>query len=157
MSFKDLDLSSGASKYLKLVDGDNKLRIVSEPVQFWFSFDAETKTAKKYLNAEAAAMDEKATKRFAMWVIDRVDGLVKLAEFGPGIMKQIQGHANDADYGFDGLPPYDFKIKKTGSALLTKYTVVPLQPSELTESEIEEVAGLQDVKELLSKDADDII
>jgi len=151
MSFKDISFDTGSGVYYKLADGLNRLRIVSEPVDVWTSFNREEKTAKKYLSWDFAQNDPDAKHRWAMWVIDRNDGKIKLAEFGALICKQIQGLANDPDYSFDIVPAYDIKITRSGSGLETEYVVAPSPATELTEDEKIRISALESVGEFMKK------
>ncbi len=151
MSYKTLDLSTEAGSYYKLQDGQNRCRIVSEAVPVWTAFDRVNKTAKKYLNELQARTDPEAKKRFALWVIDRNDGQIKLAEWGVSIMKQIQTLALDKDYTFDSFPSYDIKITRSGSGLDTEYTVTPSPVTPFTEEEAARVAGLENVEAFMKK------
>ena len=150
-SFKTLETESNNSQYYKLKDGDNRLRFVSDAYPLFAAF--EDGKARKYMTVEAASKDDKARRRWMMWVIDRDDkNAIKLAEFGPQIMNQVKTLALDADFGFDELPTYDFKIKKVGSGMESEYTVMALPKSDLTDKEKEEIALLESPKEILRND-----
>ena len=157
MSFKDVDIDSGGGDFLRLKDGENRIRIVSEPVSVWTSFNRTEGTAKKYLTLEGAQTDPEARKRHAMWVIDRADqNNVKLAEFGPSIMGSVKAIANATETAFDGLPPFDFIITRTGQGMDTSYTVqASRQETELTKIEIKELENRGSVTDFLKKDAKD--
>ena len=145
MSFKDVEITPPESKYFKLVDGENRFRAVSEPVKFWKNWDEK----KTYLSKEEAFGDDKAEERFACWVINRANEKIKPFEFGKKLMSQMKGYANDSDYGFDGLPPYDFKVmfdsklpsvKRTGDLKVAK-------ESKLTDEELASISTLGNVLE----------
>lgn len=157
MSYKNVDVGSDGGAYYKLQDGVNRCRIVSDTLEVWTSFDEENKTATKFLDPKMAqAFNAKQTddrktakKRFALWVIDRADGKTKLAEVAPSIMGQIVELANDKDYEFDVIPPYDIKITKTGMGLQTRYSVLPAPASVLTAEETAHIATLQTVLDFM--------
>ena len=159
MFFNNLELSSD-SNFLKLEAGENKVRIVSAPIAQWTAFvDGKP---KKFLTEEAANKhnktadkEQKANKRYAMWVIDRKTNEILLAEFSKSIMKTIMAFANDSDIGFERLPPYDIKITKEGSGLETRYSVINLQPKELTDEEKQLVESQADLLGFLREDAED--
>lgn len=130
MSFKDVKKtveSGSGGKFMKLVDGPNKIRIVSEPVQIWKVFDKEDpKNTIVITNPDE--LKEYAGKKpkmyFAMYVIDRATSEVKIAEFGPSIMGQIGDLQDNPEFAFDQLPPYDMMITRSGAGLETEYTVI---------------------------------
>jgi hypothetical protein len=166
MSFKDLDLESGASNYLKLQKGENRVRIVSAPVASWTSFNRNAgegeKKVTRFLTAEGASAfnavsdkDSQAKKRYAMWVLDRATDEILLAEFGSSIMKAVKALAMDSEYGFDNLPPYDIKITKTGDGLDTEYSVLPSPVKELTEDEKKRVEAQKNLIDFLKETAID--
>ncbi len=142
MRFKDLRqaVASDGGKYLKLQDGPNKVRLVSEPKQIWKVFNGkDTET----ITDASAAKAKDAKMRFAMYVIDRAAGEVKIAEFGPSIMGQVADLAESDEYGFEGLPPYDMTIVKEGSGMDTEYKVIAArQNTELTTEEKAKVAAM---------------
>lgn len=151
MSFKTVDLDKVSDKFFKIAEGQNKIRVISEPVPLWVSFDKETKKAKKYLDEGIAKTDLQAKKRYCMWVIDRADGKVKMAEFGTSVMRQIQILALDDDYGFDSIPPYDLKITRAGGGMETKYTVTPMPKSDLSEADGLLLLNIESVETFLKK------
>lgn len=165
MSYKDLELAN-ESNYFKLQSGENKLRIVSAPVKVWTAFDKEStdKKARKFLTEEAAmAYNSKMTDtkkqakaKYAVWVIDRATDEIVMAEFGTMIMQAIKALALDSNYGFDGyLPPYDLKITRTGEEMNTRYTVLPLPASPLTEDEQKRIEAVGDLTQALREEVED--
>jgi hypothetical protein len=133
-TFKDIDISSGG-KFLKFKDGENVVRIVSELLVYWISYDKTSKTWSVYATQEAASQDKEARKRYACWVIDRETGSLKIMQMGNSIVGAIKALATSKHYAFDSAPDYDIAITRTGSDLLTKYSVTPLPKSPLTEDE----------------------
>lgn len=153
MRFKDLDTSSGPSKYYKLKTGSNKFRIVSEAIPVWTAFDRANKTARKYLEASQAQGDKEARMRYAMYVIDRTDGNIKVAEFGTSIVNQIQELACSDQYGFDDLPNYDMTIIRKGEGLETEYALIAdRQDTPLSALESTQVVALESLKDFMKRD-----
>lgn len=164
--FQDLELSDGSSDYLKLAKGENRVRIVSGPIAVWTSFNREATgdepKTRKFITEEGAKAfnatvpkDQQAKKRYAMWVLDRASDEILLAKFGSSIMKAVKALSLDSDYGFEGLPPYDIKITKTGEGLDTEYSVLNAPPVPLTEDEQKRVDAQQDLVEYLKQTAVD--
>ena len=118
---------SGRPGYFKPKDGANKIRIVSEIMDYGSHFIKEEKKSHICLGAEACKYckaGERPKLRYLCWIIDRTDGEFKLYEFGHSILKQLLGLAKNDEYGFEVLPPYDITISKKGTDLNTEYTVV---------------------------------
>ena len=114
--YKEYVKSSG--EFMTLKQGENKIRVVSEFEQFQAEFQGKLKG------------------RFMGYVIDRTDGRIKQLTVGPQIFGAIGELSLSSEYGFDGLPPYDVIIKKTGDGIDTEYTVIPArQNTELTSEE----------------------
>ena len=157
MSLKNVEVGSATSFFLKLKDGENRIRIVSEEVPVWTSFNRVEGTAKKYITEEGAKRDPEAKKRFAMWVVDRSDpSVLKLAEFGTQIMSGLKTIANASETSFDGLPPFDVIITRTGAGMDTSYLVqASRQNTELTDVEKKMVADQESVLDFLKQDAED--
>jgi hypothetical protein len=92
--------------------------------------------------------------KFLMYVIDRKDGKIKVAEFGWSIVNAMKTLSLNEEYGFTGLPPYDMVITKTvkngGKNISdTSYQVLPARANtELTEDEKGEIAGLTPIEEV---------
>lgn len=134
-SFKDVDVSAGG-KFLKFKDGDNTVRIVSELITYWKSYDKATKQWSVYATQEDAASDKAARKQHACWVIDRESGMLKIMQMGAMVVGAIKALATSKHYAFDSIPDYDISITRSGSDLLTKYSVTPLPKTSLTEEEL---------------------
>lgn len=114
MTFKDMNFN-GPSDFMKLVEGENPIRIVGEPKM----------------------VEGKFGSRPAMWVIDRKTGDMKILQFAKTIGEQIQQLQVSNDYGFEKLPDYDITIVRTGMGQFdTSYNVrAARQNTELTEDE----------------------
>ena len=153
MGFKDLVVSSGGGNYLKTPPGATKVRIVSGAVKFWKDFDGK----KQYLTEEAAKINPNVKIRYSMWVIDREDGVLKVWECSAPIVRDIVALANNPEYAFEDLPPYDIIINRVGTTQNdTRYTLTPArQNTALTEIEVEEIKKLKKIEMFLREDAED--
>jgi len=129
--------------WMTLEAGDNKIRIVSEFMDYAEHYDNEKKRSFICLgkeNCPYCQAGDKPRVRYLGWVIDRKDSKIKLLRIGHSIFKQIGVLAKDEEYGFEDLPEYDMTIKKTGTGLDTEYSVVPARNnSPLTETEKTEI------------------
>lgn len=130
MKISDFDenkYGGGKSDFFELIDGDNKVRIVSEFAERYSHFENN-----KYLgscaqneNCEFCNRGVKPSIKFLCHVIDRSDNSFKLAQFGAMILKQLRQFSLDSQYGFDIVPKWDCNIKKSGKGLETQYVVLP--------------------------------
>lgn len=151
MKFKDYDsipkkYGIGGGDWMKLQEGDNKIRIVSEFEDYGTHYNPTTKKSIVCLGKEKCEVclsdpDNKPRVQFLGWVIDRKDNKIKLLRIGFKAHKQIGELAKSEDYGFDEVPEYDVTIKKTGQGLDTDYSVLPArQNTSLTEEEEQAVS-----------------
>lgn len=118
-------VSSGASSYMKLVKGENKLRIISKPIIGWLLWEDKKPTRMPITEEPESTDDDNPAKKFmAVVVIDHTDGLVKIWEMTQqSIIKAIKALTANPDWGNPFT--YDLTIDKSGEDLKTKYVVTP--------------------------------
>lgn len=120
----------GSGDYLKLKEGDNRLRLLSECLPHTSVFDGR----KNF--------------KWLCYVIDRKDGRLKPFFMPHKIYKAIEALQVNPDYEFFEVPmPYDLTVNATKAG--TKdvvYTVVPARKN--TELHGEELTQLRDAKPL---------
>lgn len=124
-------LSSG--DYLKLKEGQNRFRLVSECL----AHEGEFKGQKNF--------------KWLCLVIDRADGKVKPFFMPHTIYKQIVALQRSDDYAFDGVPmPYDLTINADGAGTKeVKYTLMPARKeSVLTAAENQQLADHKSIGEV---------
>lgn len=146
----------GPSKFFKPVDGENKIRIVSEPILTWKSFDEVSGTSTVYLTKDHASLDDQAKARSQMYILNRDAGSkLQIAEFGKTIMEQFFELQEGSETKFDSLPSYDMILRKTGNKLTTKYTLLPSrQNTDLKPEELKAISEAEPIiSQLLSDDA----
>ena len=129
-------LSSG--DYLKLKEGANRLRLVSECL------------------AHKGEFQGKPNFKWLCLVIDRTDGKVKPYFMPHTIYRQIVALQTSEDYAFDGVPmPYDLTINADGAGTKeVKYTLMPRKEVSLSSDELRAIAdhkSVQDVKKALDE------
>lgn len=135
MSKTEKEYGLGKGEYLKLKEGDNKLRILSEPVPHQSSYKGQV------------------TFKFLMFVLDRADGVIKPFFMPVGVMRMIVSLQKDADWVFDGFPmPYDININAKGAGTKeVTYAVFPSPAKQsLTNEQIEELSK-KDIYEFQKK------
>ncbi len=121
-AMKEMVNSTSSGKYFKPADGENHIRVVTEPFPTWKAFDQATKHAQVYLTESEAKKNDKARPRFQMYILNRDMGnKLQIAEFGPQVMDQFCDLAIMSETAFESLPPYDMVLVKTGAGMDTEY------------------------------------
>lgn len=188
MDFDQLDevaaeyhLSSGGKDgWYQMQTGENRVRIVSGfevlskhflqkgtppvvcigPKNGCVQCINQTKWEQEHQNDEDKSKKNplKPSTKFLMWVIDRRDGKLKIAEFGWSIIEAIGNLKKLSDYAFNPtskLPDYDIIVTKTvtGKNISdTKYSVNGArQNTPLTEEEAAEVGKLTSIKQVVDR------
>lgn len=123
----------GGGDYLKLKEGDNRLRLMTECLPHQGSYQGQ----KNF--------------KWLCYVIDRRDGKVKPFFMPHKIYKAIEALQINPDYEFFDVPmPYDLTVNaiKAGTKDVV-YTVVPARKnSEVSEVERKELVALKPLAEL---------
>lgn len=147
----------GSGEFYRLEKGSNRIRILSEYEALGKHFIKGEKQPHicigKDKGCEYCKMGNKPNVKFMIWILDRTDDQVKLAEFGYSIIKAIGELALSEDWAFETNPDYDIVIKKSGEGLETEYSVMPSPNRAALNTEIkEQVANkVKDVKEIVEK------
>lgn len=119
--------------YLKLQEGPNKIRLVSECLEHPGEYQG------------------KPTFKWLCYVLDRKDGKIKPFFMAHTIYKLIEALQQDSDYTFDEVPmPYDMTINAKGAGTKeVDYSVLPARlPVPLTAAERALLAGIQPIRDL---------
>lgn len=136
LSSAEKEFSIGGGDKFKFKEGDNRLRVLSpgKPLATHRISQKEFHTC--YGQDSGCPYHEQTSPqpsvKFVMWVIDRADGLVKLAFMPYTIMKALRDLQNNPDYEFDTLPmPYDITVHATKAGTKdVEYSVVPARKNE---------------------------
>lgn len=123
----------GGGGYLKLKEGPNRMRLVSEALPHPGEYQG------------------RKTFKWLLYVLDRVDGTVKPFFMPHSISKMVADLQRSDDYGFDGVPlPYDITINAKGAGTKeVEYTVMPArQNTPLTPAEEKLVAEAKPLDEV---------
>ncbi len=148
--------SVGDSQWMRLEEGDNKIRIVQTTLSDYGNHYLPSKK-KSYacIGKEECPLceNEQPSVKFMTWVIDRKDGVVKILEVGYSIVKQLTKLANDSEYGIDESGfPYDINISREGTGQDTTYSVIAgRKNAPLTKEELEKTSNLDDLEEIIEK------
>lgn len=126
------------SAYLRLQDGDNKLRILSRPIIGWEDWNDNHPIRYRMADKPSAPIDEKRPiKHFwAMIVWDYQEARIKIWHVTQAsILRSLSQLVQDPDWGSPFA--YDIKINKSGKDMRTKYAVNP-SPHKPIANEIKE-------------------
>jgi hypothetical protein len=130
------DFGLGKGQYFKVKEGANKIRLLSPCVPHQSEFKGQTNV------------------KFLCWIIDRVDGQIKLYFMPTTILNAIGGLQMSDDFGFEDVPmPYDITIMAKGAGTKeVEYTVVGArQNTPLTEQEQGEFNNKPSIEEVIEK------
>lgn len=129
MSFLPADYKSPNSSngYMKLQDGENRIRILSKPILGWEDWH-DKKPVRYAMHAKPArSYDEKKPMKhfWAFIVFNYAEERIQVLHVTQAsIRKAIENFAKDSDWGDPYA--YDIKITRSGSGMDTDYTVNPV-------------------------------
>lgn len=133
--------------FMRLQDGDNKIRILSKPIVGWL--DWKDKQAYRFTmkNKPDKPLDKNPIRHFWAFIVwNYNDQAVQILEITQQtIQTAIANLSKDEDWGapFE----YDIKITKKGKDLETKYSVTPSPkkpvPDEIQKAALEKPAYLE--------------
>jgi len=133
---KDYETPVNGGGYMKLEDGENKLRILSRPVLGWIDWKDKKPLRFGYKFKPEAPIDPlKPIKHFWAFIVWNYQSKdIQIMEITQStIQTTIQNLTKDEDWGspFD----YDIKIIKSGKEKDTKYAVNPSPKKPLTDEQ----------------------
>ena len=154
---------AGSNSFMKLQEGANRFRIISDAVIGWEGWKDNSPFRREGIDinitADEVDVDAKYNKPkinhfWAFKVFDYTDSSVKLLELTQKtVLKAIQGLNDDADWG--DPKAYDISITKTKEGDRTSYAVKAYPPKPLTD-EVQEACDASDVDpKSLFNDVDD--
>jgi len=114
--------------YMKLQQGENRIRILSQPILGWEDWSAEGKPIRFAYDKkpEKAINPAKPVKHFWAFIVwNYKDEQIQILQVTQaGVRKGLEALSKDADWGAPFF--YDIKIIKEGEEMKTKYMVNPL-------------------------------
>lgn len=123
----------GSGDYLKLKEGANRMRLLSECLP------------------HPGMYQGKKTFKWLCYVVDRVDQKVKPFFMPHTIYKQIEALQGSEDYAFQDVPmPYDLTVQADGAGTKdVKYTLLPARKnSSVTGKEMDDLKALKPLDDL---------
>lgn len=125
--------TSSMSDYMRLAQGDNRVRIITAPYQFYVAWIKDASGASRKLNSALkdcplVKRGEKIQTRWLVGVINRQTKSAEILEIGSQIMNGIKQYSNEPGYG--NPSGYDINIKrgKPGENPLYYIMASPLSP-----------------------------
>lgn len=130
----DYEPPKSSGGYMKLQDGENKIRILSKPILGWEEWIDQKPVRYKYDEKPDAWVDHTKPGRhfwsFLVW--NYSEERVQILHILQGsIRKGIEDLTKDSDWGNPAF--YDIKIHRSGKDLKTKYSVIAANKSEVPE------------------------
>ena len=120
------------SQYMSLKKGENKIRLLSRPIQGWEQWNKEKKVFR-YRDQPTEIMDEqKPAYKFASFIVwNYNESKIQILNIKQaGILKAIGVLSSDPNWGAPFF--YDLRITREGDGMTTKYNVIPIPPKELS-------------------------
>lgn len=118
---------SASSNYFKMQEGENRIRILSQPVFGWEDWDNKKPVRYQMKDKPSKSFDpKKPAKHFWAFVIFnyREEQIQIMQITQSTIRKSLEALCRDKDWG--APIAYDIKINKTGEGVDTEYTVNPV-------------------------------
>jgi len=146
---KGYEPPAGGGQYIKLQNGENKIRIMSSAITgyiYWTKEDKPVRSPEYPAHTPNIKTDENGkTKIQHFWAFVVWDyageGAIKIMEVTQaGIRDSLLNLVNDTDWG--DPKNYDIKITKTGQKLETRYQVSPVPHREAPANAVTEYLGM---------------
>jgi hypothetical protein len=137
------------TEFMRLNEGSNILRIVSNPYQYWVH-TLENVNGKAFVKQQCSKsptekrcpfceMGNKSRKRYYLGVIDKKLGMYKILDLSNGVSGDIVSLTGDLDWGppENGVFGYDLDfINKRSNPPASRISIVPKPKKPLTADEI---------------------
>ena len=142
VDWNSADSSSSKSDFMRLEEGENTVRIMGNPIQFYIHWCHGPDNSKRKFNSPVddpsmvRRLEDSGFKRTARWfikVLDRRDNEFKALEIGPQIYNGIKSLYNNQRWG--KVTAYDITITKAPKGTQPLYSVTP-NPKEALPSDL---------------------
>lgn len=112
------EMNSDRGEWFKFQEGQNKVRVLSEPVAFQEDF----KNGICYTDCKF-----KGSMKYLAWILDHKDAKIKKMKIPYSVMEDIVNHMTSDDYSFSSFPmPYDLTVTALNAGTKeVKYTILP--------------------------------
>lgn len=161
------DESRMESDFYKIVEGDNKMRIISDFMEVKTKQDGSKfgdicngmsqQERERWISAGGKDAKGKpvryiATKGWA-WAVIRSTGTVKVIKLAPTILRQLAELKSDPEWAFDSFPmPYDINVKAKGAGSKeVEYSIVASKnTTPVTEEEMAQLNKKKTIPDLVA-------
>ena len=136
MVFGEVDWNSAdsgtKSDFLRLEEGENTVRVMGNPVQFYIHWVATPDGSKRKVNSPVDSpelvrrLEDSGFRRQPRWlikVLDRTDDEFRILEVGPQIYNGVKALYNNSRWG--KVTAYDVTISKGPKGSQPLYSVTP--------------------------------
>ena len=132
------DADLGGNDFMNLEEGENPVRLVSQPYQFYIHWTKDATGANRKVrcalqDCPLCQAGERATARWYVSVINRKSERCSVLEIGPQIFKQILGLAKKEKWG--NPRKYDVNIERQPKGSQPLYIVSPEPKEALSDDE----------------------
>lgn len=138
------DSGTTKSNFMRLEEGENTVRVMGNPVQFYIHWVVAPDGSRRKLNSPVdnpelvRRLEDSGFKRQARWlvkVLDRTDDEFRVLEVGPQIYNGIKSLYNNSRWG--KVTQYDLTINKGPKGTQPLYGVTP-NPKEALSSDFKD-------------------
>tara|TARA_Y100000034_G_scaffold131937_1_gene193741 strand:+ start:291 stop:905 length:615 start_codon:yes stop_codon:yes gene_type:complete len=147
MVFGEVDWNSAdsggtKSDFIRLEEGENTVRVMGNPVQFYIHWVVKPDGSRQKVNSPVEhpelvrRLEDSGFRRQARWlikVLDRTDNQFRLLEVGPQIYNGVKALYNNSRWG--KVTAYDITICKGPKGQQPLYSVTP-NPKDALDSDL---------------------
>ncbi len=129
---------SASNSYMKLQDGENKIRILSQPIFGWEDWVENKPVRYRFNQKPAKAHDpKKAVRHFWMFIVwNYLEERIQILSITQATIRtNLEALCKDEDWGDPYF--YDIKITRKGEGTDTEYMVNPCVPKATPKEAIE--------------------
>lgn len=132
VDWNSADSGTTKSNFMRLEEGENLVRVMGNPVQFYIHWVVTPDGSRRKLNSPVdnpdlvRRLEDSGFKRQARWlvkVLDRTDDEFRVLEVGPQIYNGIKSLYNNSRWG--KVTQYDLSINKGPKGTQPLYGVTP--------------------------------
>lgn len=132
------DADLGGNDFMNLEEGDNVVRLITAPFQFYIHWTKDSTGANRKVrcaldDCPICQAGERSQARWYVGVMSRKSLSCAILEIGPQIFKQVLGLSKDEDWG--NPRKYDINIKRQPKGSQPLYVVIPIPPKALTDEQ----------------------
>lgn len=137
-SWDDGDVTASSNDFLNLQEGENRVRVFTNPYQFYVAWVKDTSGANRKIRGAAKncplvkrGFDVKP--RWFIGVLDRKSGQPKILEISSQAYKGIRNYNASEEWG--DIREYDVDVHRNPKGSQPLYEIMPCKPKPLTDEE----------------------